>query len=181
MKSETEIIAQMQKDPNWRLPDPKDLGIDGNKILEREAKKFMAEVKRRLKIQQTSGLNVTNKETNQLYFAIKCLEEERTKLMKHYEENIHGDENWKSYEKAESIRYAQDILQRTSDRLYRKGKDLQKIVNERTEKNLEVRCPKCGGPCYDQGPDGSEESYECQVCQYYFLQGEAMHWNEEDF
>ena len=141
----------------------------------------MAEVKRRLKIQQTSGLNVTNKETNQLYFAIKCLEEEKTKLMKHYKENIHGTENWKSFEKAESIGYAQNILQRTSDRFYRKGKDLQKIVNERTEKNLEVRCPKCGGPCYDQGPDGSEESYECMVCQYYFLQGEAMHWNEEDF
>lgn len=181
MKTESEIIEEMRKDPHWRLPDPKDLGMDGDEILESEAKKFVKEVKRRLKIQSTFILKNTDRETNQLYFAIKCLEEERIKLMKHYEENIHGDENWKSFEKAESIRYAQDILVRTSEKLYKKGKDIHKIVKDRIDKNLEVRCPKCGGICYDQGPDGPEESYECQVCQYYFLQGEAMHWDEEAF
>lgn len=181
MKTEQDIIEEMKKDPHWKLPDPENLGFYGNDIVEDEAKKFMAEVKRRLKIQKTKELETYRRKTNQFYFVTHYLDEERKKLMKHYREDIHGRENFKSFEKAESLGYALNLLYAMNDKLQKKHTNVLDIVDKEVQRMIDTRCPKCDGPVYDSGPDGEQESYECMVCEHYFLKGPAVRYSKDDF
>ena len=181
MKTEEEIIEKMKKDTHWRLPNPEDFGMNGDEILKRESLKFMAEVRRRMKIQETHERNEFEKKNSQIYIVLRYLDEERKKLMKHYNQDIHGKENWKSFEKAESITYVSDILLKFDERLIRNQINPVNEYNKLTNTMIKIRCPKCGGPVFDTGPDGSEESYECTVCDYYFLQGPAQTYLDEIF
>ena len=99
--------------------------------------------------------------------------------MTHYNQDIHGAENWKSFEKAESITYVRDLLLKFDEKLLRDHKNVVNEYNKLIDTTIKMRCPKCGGPVYDSGPDGSEESYECTVCDYYFLEGPAQTYLDE--
>ena len=181
MKTEKEIIEEMKKDAHWKLPDPENLGMDGDKILKRESLKFMVEVRRRIKIQDTQERNSFEKKNSQIWIVLRYLDEERKKLMKHYNQDIHGKENWKSFEKAESITYVRDLLLKFDERLLKNHKTTVNEYNKLIDTTIKTRCPKCGGPVFDTGPDGNEESYECTVCDYYFLEGPAQTYLDESF
>ena len=179
MKTEEEIIEKMKKDSHWRLPDPKDLGMHSDEILEKESQKFMAEVRRRVRIQETQERNAFEKKNSQIYIVLRYLDEERKKLMTHYNQDIHGKENWKSFEKAESITYVRDLLLKFDERLLKNHKNSVDEYNKLIDTKIQIRCPKCGGPVFDSGPDGNEESYECMICDYYFLEGPAQTYLDE--
>ena len=179
MKTEEEIIEEMKKDSHWKLPDSTNLGMDSDKILEKESQKFMAEVRRRMKIQETQERKAFEQKNSQIYIVMRYLDEERKKLMTHYNQDIHGRENWKSFEKAESITYVRDLLLKFDEKLLRDHKNVVNEYNKLIDTTIKMRCPKCGGPVYDSGPDGSEESYECTVCDYYFLEGPAQTYLDE--
>ena len=175
MRTEEEIIEEMKKDPHWKLPDPE---MD-DRIMKKKARKFMAEVRRRIRIQDAIIRKNFEQKNSQIFTALLYLEEERKQLMKHYNQDIHGKENWKSFEKAESISYVRDLLLKFDERLQKDHRNVVDEYNKRIDATLKIKCPKCGGVVFDAGPDGEDESYECMVCGYYFLQGSAQSYLEE--
>ena len=93
MKSKEQIIAEMQHDPYWKIPDEDKLGFYKNEIVEKQTKKFVGEVDRRMKIQSSRETREFNERTNQLDFVVDFLYSKRKEYEKHYQEDIHGSEN----------------------------------------------------------------------------------------
>ncbi len=137
MKTKEEIIEEMMHDPHWKIPDPEGLGFYANKIVEREREKFDREVSRRLKIQRTKAMNEYDKKSNQLYFVLDFLNKERKKYEKHYEENIHGLENWKSFEKMEKIDFVINMLYLLSTDLTDSHRNIQAEIQAEMNKRIE--------------------------------------------
>lgn len=133
MKTKEKIIEEMAQDSHWEIPDPESLGIYGNEIVAKEKEKFNREVSRRLKIQQTRERNEYYRKSNQLYFVIGFLNGERNKLREHYEENIHGSENWKSFEKMEKIDFVLSMLYELADKLSDSQRNIQEEMERKTE------------------------------------------------
>ena len=137
MKTKEKIIEEMMQDSHWKIPDPEGLGIYGKEIVEKEREKFNKEVSRRLKIQQVRERNEYHKKSNQLYFVIDFLNDERDKLREHYEEDIHGIENWKSFEKMEKIDFVLPMLYALLNKLSDSHRNVQKEMDRKTEEVLE--------------------------------------------
>ena len=136
MKTKEKIIEEMMQDSHWKIPDPEGLGMYGKEIVEKEKEKFDREVSRRMKIQSTKEMKEYNKKSNQLYFVIDYLNEERRKYEKHYEENIHGLENWKSFEKMNKIDFVLRMLYLLSTELTDAHRNIQEEMDKKTAELL---------------------------------------------
>ena len=136
MKTKEKIIKELMQDSHWKIPDPEGLGMYGKEIVEKEKEKFDREVSRRMKIQSTKEMKEYNKKSNQLYFVIDYLNEERRKYEKHYEENIHGLENWKSFEKMNKIDFVLRMLYLLSTELTDAHRNIQEEMDKKTAELL---------------------------------------------
>ena len=135
MKTKEQIIEEMKNDPHWKVPDKNGLGIYGNDIVKREQEKFDREVERRIKIQKgklSRDLKNNYKNNNQIFFVIDYLNDRRKEFYEHYQEDIHGKENWKSFENMEKVDFVLKMLYKLSDELRDNRRDIQKEM----EKNL---------------------------------------------
>ena len=156
MRTEEEIIEEMKKDPHWKLPDPE---MD-DRIMKKKARKFMAEVRRRMKIQDVIMRKMSKQRNRYIRTELSYLEKEQKQLMK------------------ESITYIHDLFLKFKKQQGDHDTSIDEY-NKRIDATLKIKCPRCGGIVFDAGPDGEDESYECMVCGYYFLQGPAQSYLEE--
>lgn len=136
MKSKEEIIREMQHDPHWEIPDPDKLGFYGSEIAKGETAKFAREVDRRLKIQHSREAQELHKRSNQLYFVIDFLNAERKKYEQHYEQDIHGQENWKSFENMQKIDFVLKMIYNLESELTDKHRNVQAEMEKKTEEMI---------------------------------------------
>ena len=136
MKTKEQIIAEMQHDPHWKIPDADKLGFYGDEIVKGETAKFTREVERRLKIQHSREARELHKKSNPLYFVTDFLNAERKKYEQHYEQDIHGQENWKSFENMQKIDFVLKMLYDLESELTNKHKNVQAEVEKKTEETV---------------------------------------------
>ena len=161
MKTKNEIMEEMKKDVYWKdYFDMDSYGIE----------KIQKEINRRLNIQKFAEERSYEKKSNELYFSMHYLQEKKKELLNHYNENIHGKENWNSFEKSESIEYVLKLLGYLSEKINENHIDVQKIVNDQIEFELNLRCPECDSIVFYVGDMYGQAEFEC-INQHKFNYG----------
>lgn len=139
MKTKEEIIEEMKTDSHWKVPEKNGLGIYGNDIVKKEQEKFDREVERRIKIQKgklSRELKNNYKNNNQIFFVIDYLNDRRKEFYEHYQEDIHGKENWKSFENMEKVDFVLKMLYKLSEELTNDHRDIQKEIEKKSDESI---------------------------------------------